>query len=132
MGRVSEEYEREASEWDRGGRDAPDADAWLTMVLGCWLGSPGATHDGVSPVLHAYHKALERVLDRKNANWLDDLFERHEYCGYCGQSWREENCSICTSCAASFPPCCGDRRQFVTLPNGNRECPSCHRGEIVG
>ena len=132
MGWASEAYERAAREWDETGRSEPAAAAWSVMVMGCWIGSPGAKHDGVSDVLRAYDRALRTVLDKRNPDWLDSLFGDREYCPMCGESWRTENCSVCTACSHSYPPCCGDTRGFVTLANGNRECPSCHRGEIVG
>ena len=132
MSWASAEYEAKAREWDESGRPDPAADAWAVMVMGCWIGSPGAKQDGVSPVLGDFHKALRTVLDRKNPDWMDSLFGEREYCTNCGHSWLTENCSICTACARTFPPCCSNRREFVTLENGNSECPSCHRGEIVG
>src|SRR5262245_58480517 len=105
MSWASAEYERQASEWDAAGRPEPSADPWSTMVMGCWIGSPGATQQGVSATLRAYHLALSKMLDQRNVNWLDDLFDDREYCRICGESWRTENCSVCTGCSATFPPC---------------------------
>ena len=132
MGWTSESYENEARIWDAGGRLEPVADPWHTMLMGCWVASAGARHDGVSDLLHSYLKALQRTLDRRNTNWLDDLFDDREYCRICGQSWRTENCSLCTACSCTYPPCCSEKRGFLDLPNGNRGCPSCGRGEVVG
>jgi hypothetical protein len=132
MGWTSRTYEAAAQAWlDSGGGDPP-ANAWTTMVLGCWLGSPGARADGVSPTLERYARACRHVLEVRNDDWLDDLFDGKEYCSLCGQSWRSENCGICTACAKAFPPCCPEQRGFLEMPNGNRGCPSCSRGEVVG
>jgi hypothetical protein len=102
------------------------------MTLSCWIASAGARHDGVSRRLKNYEAALRKVLDRKNPDWLDDLFDGHEYCTLCGKSWRAENCSICTHCSKAYPPCCPDQRALRRLANGNLECSACRQGEIVG
>jgi hypothetical protein len=129
---TSARYEEEARRWDESGRPEPAADGWNAMIMSCWIASPGAKHDGVSPRLKDYEAALRKVLDRRNPNWLDDLFDDHEHCSFCGYSWRTENCGICTNCSQTYPPCCPDKRQLKTLPNGNRECSACRDGEIVG
>lgn len=129
---ASERYERAAREWDERGRPEPMADPWNTMVLSCWIGSPGATRNGVSQCLRDYLAVHRRVLDRRNPDWFDDVIDGREHCTYCGRSWRAENCGICTRCSRTYPPCCGDKRGFVPLPNGNKGCPACDAGEIVG
>jgi hypothetical protein len=81
--------------------------------------------------VRAYLAAQQRSLERRNPNWLENLFNDKEYCSYCGQSWRTENCSLCTSCSATYPPW-NERRELKLLANGNRGRSSCYRGEIVG
>jgi len=132
MGSVSESYERAAREWDESGRPDPEAKAWSVMTMSWWMVSPGAKHDGVSQRLIDYEARLRKVLDRTNRDWLDSRLDGHEYCRICGQSWRAENCAYCTYCTRAYPPCCGDKRGLVVLPNGNLECSACHKGEIVG
>ena len=133
MGLTSLRYEEEAREWDKNGRPEPmKAEGYYVMKLSSWIHSPGAKHDGVSQCLKDYLAALRQGLEQKNRYWMDDLFDDKEYCKFCGESWRAENCSICTSCSTAYPPCCSEKRELKRLPNGNLECSSCHEGEIVG
>jgi hypothetical protein len=132
MGSVSARYERAAQQWNDSGRVEPAANAWGLMLLSCWIASKGAKHDGVSQCLTEYEAALRKVVDKKDPNWLDNLFDGREYCSICSQSWRTENCSFCTSCSKAYPPCCADKRELVVLANGNRQCSACAQGEIVG
>src|ERR1044071_4023326 len=133
MGFASVAYGAAPQRWDEAGRQEPtDVNGEGVMKLSCWINSPGAKHDGVSDRLRTYLAAHQRILEGRTPNWLDDLFADNEYCSHCGQSWRIENCSLCTYCSATYPPCCGEKRQFKLLKNGNRECNSCHQGEIVG
>ena len=133
MGLTSARYEEEARQWAENGRTEPvNTNGYYVMKLSCWIHSPGARHDGVGECLRDYLTALSTVLERKNRYWMDDLFDDKEYCQFCGESWRAENCSICTYCSTAYPPCCGEKWQLKVLPNGNRECSTCHQGEIVG
>lgn len=133
MAYTSDRYEEEARQWDESGRSAPlQPDPYYVMKLSCWIHSAGAKHDGVSTCLNDYLAALRQVLERKNRDWIDDLFDGKEFCSFCGESWRAENCSLCTHCSTAYPPCCGEKRQLTVLSNGNPECSVCHQGEIVG
>jgi hypothetical protein len=132
MGSASAMYEEAARSWDNTGRREPAPNAWYTLKLSCWMTSPGGKHDGASDRLEAYAEALRRVLASRNADWMDDVLDGREYCTFCGQSWRVENCAICTHCSAAHPPCCEERRGYETLPNGNRQCSRCGKGELVG
>jgi hypothetical protein len=132
MGIASEQYEAAARRWGESGRPEPEADGWHLMTLSCWMTSAGGRHDGASDTLKAYADALRRSVERTDPDWLDDLFDGHEYCSFCGQSWRAENCSVCTHCLKAWPPCCADRRRLTVLANGNRECRTCGQGEVVG
>ena len=123
-------FEQDAEKWDEAGRPIKEPfDAWYIVTLNCWAGSDGAKKEGVSPRLKDYLAALMTQLEREQPNWFDDLFDDREYCKTCGTSWRSENVSFCTSCSATYSPC---HMPEVYVSNGNRECPACKRGEIVG
>lgn len=133
MGYASDSYEETARQWNENGRLEPvQPDPYCVMKLSCWIHSVGAAQDGVSQCLRDYFQALSKVLERKDRYWMDELLDGKEFCTFCGQSWRAENCSLCTVCSTAYPPCCSEKRQLKVLSNGNRECSVCHKGEIVG
>ena len=132
MTSAGERYEEAARSWDERGRPALEPDAWTAMLLACWMTSAGGRHDGASNRLKAYVAEMSVAAERKNPNWLDDLFDQREHCSFCGQSWRGENCAYCTHCSHAYPPCCPDKRNLTLLANGNLQCSACGEGEIVG
>jgi hypothetical protein len=128
---ASLQFEEAARRWDEAGRPVPEnPDPLAAMKLYCWVGSAGAKHDGVSPRLQAYLETLRGALSARNRDWYDVLLAQRDYCDRCGETYRYENVSFCTRCSTTFAPC--HRPSAVELPNGNLECPDCHRGEIVG
>jgi hypothetical protein len=123
-------FEQDAERWDKNGRALDQAfDSWYAVTLNCWCGSSGAKKEGYSEILEAYRSALMKELDRKQPNWMDDMFDGREFCKVCGTSWRSENMSFCTHCGETYPPC---HRPDVFAANGNLDCSKCHKGEIVG
>jgi ribosomal protein S27AE len=124
------QFERDAQIWDEAGRPPEwDKSQRYTMALYCWIGSKGARHDGVSQHLAAYCEALREQFRRKDPEWYDNLLNERDACDRCGETYRLENVSICTYCRTTFAPC---HMPEDYLPNGNRECPSCGEGGIVG
>ena len=132
MGPASQQYEQMAREWDEAGRPELEPSSWRLMMLSCWTASKGGKHDGASQLLQDYLAALRKVVEQRDPDWLDNVMDDREHCSFCGQSWRAENCGYCTHCGKACPPCCEEKRGIAVLPNGNRECSACHKGEIVG
>src|SRR5262245_2397207 len=131
MNSPSARYEEEARQWDASGRQfRPSPDPMRVMKIHCWTGSAGARRDGVSETLETYVTALRSELKRQDADWYDRLLSTKDACDRCGETYRLENVSVCTNCSATFTPCHFPQVDYA--PNGNRQCPHCREGEIVG
>ena len=131
MSPASMQFEEAANKWAEAGRPRPEApEPYEVMRLYCWSGSAGGRKDGLSDALKAHLQALRSELERQDPGWYDRLLSSKDYCDRCGESYRLENVSICTYCSTTFAPCHPPHADY--WENGNRQCPSCRKGEIVG
>jgi hypothetical protein len=126
-GLASTKYEEEAAKWEETGQfDYFSKGHYNFVRMYLWMSSRGAAAEGVSERLLRYYRALRAEL--KPDGWYDQFFDGRDYC-VCGETFRYENLSLCTSCESTFGYC---HMPSKMAANGNVLCPRCNEGEIVG
>jgi hypothetical protein len=125
----SQKFEEEARLWEETGKlgwSGQNEYAWVK--LRCWSWSDGAKREGISERLKRYVAASEAPFKQFGANWYEDFLQAWDVCGVCGRNDRLEDLSFCTDC--DFLHCY--RHLTSRAANGNRKCPRCETGELVG
>ena len=83
---AKEQFEMQASEWQRAGRPARlQPSGQRLLALHCWALSEGGKRDGMSPTLKAFKESSEAA---QPVSWLEDEIADREACQACGERYR--------------------------------------------